>query len=427
MRQLIVKVPRGCGQTVIETAEKHDAVNLAQVNATDDGEAWDLVFVNISNHDVGSLLDDLESLPEVHLSLFPHGVLTMSPPKGQVSKRITSVHPRSPIEVWLGGLQSIGSWKSFMGYALAASVVVWIGMFTNTIYLLVAAMLIAPFAGPAMNLALATARGDKMLLWRSLVRYFLSLLVTIAATALLSLLLQIQTPTSTMISVSEVSSFAILLPIVAGAAGAMNLVEADRNSLVSGAAVGMLIAASLAPPAGLVGMASALGRWDMALGGAFLLLLQLLGINIAGSVVFRLYGLKPSGPRYKRGKSPVFYTSIALSIVLLIGMLAWQFRTAPTLQRSTQSQRALAIVQEAVSQSELGELVEANLRFTRSSVGAQNTLLGIVYVQRQPGVTLPAEQIRQELTRQIQQRILDEGFNVAPLIDVSVLEPPPKQ
>ncbi|MGH2416529.1 MAG: DUF389 domain-containing protein, partial [Microcystaceae cyanobacterium] len=44
--------------------------------------------------------------------------------------------------------------------------------------LLVAAMLIAPFAGPAMNTAIATAWGDRKLLWRSILRYFAALSVT---------------------------------------------------------------------------------------------------------------------------------------------------------------------------------------------------------------------------------------------------------
>ncbi len=42
-----------------------------------------------------------------------------------------------------------------------------------------------------------------------------------------------------------------------------NFVQSERSSLVSGAAVGMQVAASLAPPAGLVGMAIAIGRWDI--------------------------------------------------------------------------------------------------------------------------------------------------------------------
>ena len=50
------------------------------------------------------------------------------------------------------------------------------------------------------------------------------------------------------------------------------------------------MAASLAPPTGLVGMGAAMGELDMAKPASLLPLLQLLGINLAGAVVFRLFG-----------------------------------------------------------------------------------------------------------------------------------------
>jgi len=53
------------------------------------------------------------------------------------------------------------------------------------------------------------------------------------------------------VDVSEISSVGALLPLVAGAAGALNQMQAQSNSLVSGTAVGLLVAAALAPPAGL--------------------------------------------------------------------------------------------------------------------------------------------------------------------------------
>ena len=127
----------------------------------------------------------------------------------------------------------MGSWTGFLGYATAAGVVAWIGLFTNTVYLLTAAMLIAPYAGPAMNAAIATARGDAGLLQRNLLRYLASLALTITVAGVLSLLSRQQVATEQMVQVSQLSSTSVLLPLVAGAAGALNLVQSERNSLVS--------------------------------------------------------------------------------------------------------------------------------------------------------------------------------------------------
>lgn len=424
MRQLLVQVPRGCGKNVLDIAKACDGVNLVHFEATGTEKPLDVVIVYVPNQKVEELLGELESLPELHVTLIPRGVIALEPPASEAAQQVKDVEPRSPIEIFLAGLQSVGSWKGFLGYAVAGGVVVWIGLFTNSSYLLVAAMLIAPFAGPAMNTAIATARGDAHLLQRTLLRYFAALATTILVTWALSLILQQEVVTSSMSATSNVSSVAVLLPLIAGAAGALNLVQSERSSLVSGAAVGMLVAASLAPPAGVVGMAIAMGRWDMAVNGLFVLLLQLVGINLSASIVFRIYGMSARGARYDRGKKLVFPAVLAVTILLLAGLLTWQFSSSPELQRTSRSQRANAEIQKVVKNSSLAELVEADVRFPNPNIKGQNTLLGTVYVQRKPGVTQSDQQIRDRLTKDIQTNLLEQGFNATPLVDVSVLEAP---
>ena len=424
MRQITIRVPQDYGGDVVAIAEQYKATNVAHWPVRSGEDEWELITLHVSNHNVGSLIGDLDSLPDVHINLLPQDVYPLAPPASQVPQQITDVTPHSPMEIWLNALQSIGSWKGFVGYAVAAGVVVWIGMFTNTLFLLVAAMLLAPFAGPAMNVAIASAAGASGLLGRSLLRYVVALIVTVLTTAAVSLIYGQQSATTTMVDVSELSSVAILLPLVAGAAGAHNLAQTKDKSLVSGTAVGLLIAASLAPPAGLIGMAGALARWDMVFNGVFILLLQLLAINLAGSLVFRAYGLRPAGERYSLGRPLVFHVSVALSALFLAGMLTFQFSSTPSLQRSTRAQEAVGIVQEIVDNSQTAELVEANMRFTRPAEQQQETLLAVIYVHRKAGITLTQEVIQRELTTAVQQALLARGYNVLPLVDIVVLEGP---
>ncbi|AFZ30112.1 hypothetical protein Glo7428_1551 [Gloeocapsa sp. PCC 7428] len=427
MRQLLIQVPHGYGKEVLAIAQAYDATNTARVEATGNNEPIDLVIVHISNQKVEEFLGDLESLPNLQVTLIPRGVIAMHPPADQAPQQVTDVKARSPIEIFLAGLQSVGSWKAFLGYAAAAGVVVWIGLYTNTSYLLVAAMLIAPFAGPAMNVAIATARGDVNLLKRTLLRYFAALAVTIVVAGVLSFLLQQEVVTSTMSDTSKISTVAVLLPLVAGAAGAINLVQSERSSLVSGAAVGMLVAASLAPPAGLIGMAGVMGRWDLAINGVFLLLLQLVGINLSASLVFRSYGLTARGARYQRGKKALFPAILAVTFVALLALLIWQFSASPNLQRSSREQSANQTIQQAVEDSDLVELVEANVRFPTPNISGQNTLLVVMYVQRRAGVTASAEVISDRLTQAVQTALHNQDFNVTPLVSVNVLSAPNTQ
>ena len=431
MRQLTIQVPSGKGKSVLDTAKKHGGVNLLMFEAisdyaprTSEGDRGrvDAVTVYLDNARVENFLNELESLPDVHINLIPRGVMALEPPPEEAPQQLTDITERSPLEIFLAGLQSIGSWQGFISFAVAGGVVVWTGLFTNSAFLLVAAMLIAPFAGPAMNVAIATARGDLTLLWRSLLRYFAALGVTIGVTLVLSLIFGQQVATSAMVSNSQVSAVAVLLPLAAGAAGALQLVQSERSSLVSGAAVGILVVASLAPPAGIVGMAVALGRWEMVFSGVFLLLLQLAGINLAATLVFRYFGLSVKGARYSRGKKWVFPVTLGITVLLLTGLLGWQFSSSPNLQRSSRAQRAVATIQKTVDDSNLAQLVEANVRFTRTTIKEQNTLLGVIYVQSQSGSKFSPEEISDRLIEQIQANILQQDFNVTPLVDVVVLQ-----
>ncbi|MFW6323971.1 MAG: DUF389 domain-containing protein [Desulfovibrionales bacterium] len=423
MRQVLIQIGKGDKNRVLQIAADHGAMNITGFSGESGEAPADLVIANVPNKNVGPLIQELQKIPELHITIMTQGTLPLRPPPSEAPDQVTDLSPLSPIEIVLSGLQSIGSWKGFLSYAAAAGIVVWIGMYTNTVYLLVAAMLIAPFAGPAMNAAIGTARGDWTLLRQGLLRYFASLGVGIAVSALLSLVLQQEVITDTMVRISELSRISVLLAITAGAAGASNLAQPERNSLVSGAAVGMLVAASLAPPAGLIGMSLVLERWFMALNGLFLLLIQLAGINLAGAVVFRLYQLTPKGVRYPRGKTKTASVSFAVT-VLLLGALVWiQLWEPPSLERSSISGRSRAVINQTVQESGLARLVEANARFTRTDKKRQNTLLCVVYVRLEQGVSLSKEQVKKQLSRSIRDRIKTRWGELTPLVDVVVLDP----
>lgn len=419
----MIQVPEGRGEQVMDLAEQYDPINVSRFTAVSPQGPQAIVILHVPNRSVGALLEDLSDVPEGQITLDPTEVLTMRPPDDKVADSIADVSRRSPIEVWLNGLQSIGSWKSFLGYTVAAGIVVWIGLFANTIYLLVAAMLIAPFAGPAMNSSLASASGDVDLLRGSLLRYAVGLLVLMVTTFVVSLVLQLNRVTNLMMDVGQISAVAALLPLVTGAVGALNLVEPERSSLVPGTAVGLLVAASLAPPAGVAGMAAALQNWSLVLNALFVLALQLVMINLSGALVFRFYGgLTPKGSRYQRGKHAIFIASLAVSFLVAAGLIWFQFSTTPDLQRTTRAQRAVSEAEQVIDESELASFISANFRFTEPTPSPGEILLGTLYVQRAEGVLLPDEQIEAQLVQQIQQRLVGQGFNVTPLLSISVLE-----
>jgi uncharacterized hydrophobic protein (TIGR00271 family) len=422
MRQIMIQTGEQAGR-IVELAAGKGAMNVARIPLKGGDDPGELIVAQVPNSGIGALIDELQELTNATVTLIPQGTIPLRPPATEAPEQVKDVTPRSPIEIFLSGLQSIGSWKGFLLYAVAGGTVAWIGLYTNTIYLLVAAMLIAPFAGPAMNAAMGTAKGDWPLLRQGLVRYFSSLALAILVSAALSLLMRQEIATSTMVEVSQVSIVAILLALTAGAAGASNLIQSERNSLVSGAAVGMLVAASLAPPASMIGMSLVIGRWGMAMDGMFLVMLHLAGINLAGALTFRLYGLSPKGIRYPRGYAWVSGAAFSATVLLAAGLLALQLWSSPALERSTIATRAEQAIQEVVDGSGAATLIEATARFTRPSVRDRNMLLCVVYVHRSAS-TEASSDIRLGLTEAIRSRLLEEEWEVAPVIDVRVLSRP---
>lgn len=425
MRQLTIQVPKGYGEKTLRLAQAHDGSNLSLSTAADADGPIEIVTSLMPNRQVDSLLEALEKeIPEASVALTPSAVLSMRLPTDEIPRSLQETQPRSSIEVFLQGVQSIGSWPSFLAYAVVAGVIVWIGLYTNSIVLLVASMLIAPFGGPAINVAIATARGDLRLLKRSLLRYFTALATVVGITWLLSIIFGQTIATHQMISTSEVSATAALLPLAGGVAGALQLVQSERSSLVSGTSIGMLVAAALAPPAGLIGMATAIGKPEMVVSGVFLLLLQLAGINISCTAVFRLYGLNSKGAVYQRGKQKIFPIALGLSALVLAILLSWQLSSTPDLLRSSQTQRAVAVIQNVVESDPYVSLVESDVSFTRADISDQNTLLSNLYVQPRKGQDISAESVSRRLTKEIQDALLSEGFNVTPLVNVTLLLPP---
>jgi uncharacterized hydrophobic protein (TIGR00271 family) len=423
MRQLTVRVPRGHGGRVADIAERCGAGDIAVVAGYAGEDSLDLVTFTIGNARVECVLSQIDEVPDAHVSFHPRGVIALRPPPGQAASEVVDVQPRSPVEVYLSGLQSVGSWNGFLAYAVAAGVVVWIALFTERTFLLVAAMLIAPFAGPAMNAALGTARGDFTLFWRSLARYASALAVTILTAFVLSVVFRQQIATGLMVDESMISSVAILLPLTAGAAGALNLCQSERNSLVTGAATGMLIAASLAPPAGIFGMALAVGEWPMVISAIFLLLLQIAGINLSGAIVFRIYGISPKGARFNRGSERWPLALGAASLAAIAALLAWQMADPPNLQRSSTAQRAAQDARQMIDESGLAKVVQLDAKFTRADIEGQNTLLVTAYVQPSGA---PHAGDDGDLERRLEEAVkaqLKGRYNVSPVADVTVLRP----
>ena len=332
MRQITLESPSDSGEEVRDAIEKHGGTNTVEFC----GSESHAYMTILPNDRLNNLLNDLSHINELRVSIESGGAIALYPPQNEKPEKAIDVAPRSSLEIYLNGIQSVGSKFGLVGYSISAAIIVWIGFYANIVHLLVAGMLVAPFAGPAMNSALATAAGRQTLLIKSIGRYGLAIGSGVLATLIMSFFFPIQEPTSLMVEMGQVSAFTILLPLVAGFAGGINVCQSQQDSLVSGAAVGILVAASLAPPVGLLGIGIEMGNIHLIRSSAFRVILQLLGIHFTATLVFFLYGkVRPNGVRFLNGNVKMRNVVTLFVLSALAGMMFWQFSESPNLARVT--------------------------------------------------------------------------------------------
>lgn len=376
----------------------------------------------VANDDVEALTSALRPIPGCELALLPHEamVLTRDDPNGERQRVQTA--PRAAIEVLLRGLKAVGSWSSFSTYAIVAGVLSWVALWQSSNFLLLGAVLVAPYPSPALNAALGTATGDRRLFGRSAVRYAAALALGIAAAAACATATQLDVVTDLMRSTSYVSATSALLPLCAGIAGGLYLSQSEESSLISAVAAGVLVTAALVPPVGVVGMSLTLGEWAMAKRAAFLLCLQVVAINVTAPLALWAYGVRPGVAWLERGRQMTASLLWSGTLVVLAGLLVWQFTTVPALLRPTLALEAQALVHDAAPGFDEVDVISADFRFLAARPQQPGLLLGTLYVRpTQPRATGAA--LREHVQRRVQELLTAHDNAAIPLVTVTVVEP----
>jgi hypothetical protein len=303
MRPLQVHVRADEVERVLEAAEKHGATRPVTVPADPlrahgqrTQERWSLVLLHLPNENVGAFVEDVrQDLDDPQFILLPVGALPLETPLSELHPQVRDVSRLSTLELVVASLQSIGSWRGMLMFSALAGIIGAYGLIFDIGYVLVAAMLVNPMGAPALVSVIGLTIGDLRMFGRGALRFFVSLVVQAAAALTLGFAYGLSVSTAMMEQVTSLSAWAVLIAVAAGIAGAQAQASSDRDSLVSGTATGFMVAAALAPPAAVLGLAVPLGRWDYFGLMAFLLGLQYLGIVAGGWVGLTVLGVRPSG------------------------------------------------------------------------------------------------------------------------------------
>ncbi len=177
---------------------------------------------------------------------------------------------------------------TFLTFLCLACMIAAVGVVTNSPVTVVGAMVVGPEFGPLAALAVALVRRRLDLARRASLALLVGFPVAMAVTAAFVLggeaLGWIQLQSTRQLNevdfIFQVGPLSFVVALLAGAAGMLSLVSAKSAALV-----GVFISVTTVPAAGFAVVAASVGDWDIAAQSATQLLVNLLGITLAGVLV----------------------------------------------------------------------------------------------------------------------------------------------
>ncbi len=222
--------------------------------------------------------------------------------------------------------------KETMFILTCAMIIASIGLNTNSVAVIIGAMLISPLMSPIQSLGLGLSNGNLKRVYESLFRLGIFILISVVSSTFYFLVSPINDATPQILARTYPTLWDVLIAIFGGIAGVIGKTEEDGGNVVPGVA----IATALMPPLCVVGFGIAHGNLKIFLGAGYLFIINVFFIMIATLVGLKVY----SGNIFKaEGK-----ISIKKQIIFYIGSLIIiipSIYTATTLVQDTARDNSL--------------------------------------------------------------------------------------
>jgi uncharacterized hydrophobic protein (TIGR00341 family) len=179
--------------------------------------------------------------------------------------------------------------RIYLAMVVLATIVAAIGLYYNSVAIIIGAMVIAPLLGPNVALSLATTLGDLSLLRRALLTALAGIATTMVLSVIIGVLLHVDPTTPEMASRNGVGVGDVVVALASGCAGALAFTTG-----VSATLIGVMVAVALLPPLATFGLLLGGGHTALAMGALTLFLMNLICVNLAGVITFLVQGIRPA-------------------------------------------------------------------------------------------------------------------------------------
>ncbi|WP_369715331.1 DUF389 domain-containing protein [Leptotrichia alba] len=222
--------------------------------------------------------------------------------------------------------------KETMFILICAMIIASIGLNTNSVAVIIGAMLISPLMSPIQSLGLGLSNGNLKRVYVSLFRLGIFILISVVSSTFYFLVSPINDATPQILARTYPTLWDVLIAIFGGTAGVIGKTKEDGGNVVPGVA----IATALMPPLCVVGFGIAHGNLKIFLGAGYLFIINVFFIMIATLVGLIVYSgnIFEAGHKISIKKQIIFYIG---SLIIIIPSIY----TATTLVQDTARDNSL--------------------------------------------------------------------------------------
>ncbi|SRR5579883_668940 len=199
---------------------------------------------------------------------------------------------------------------------LGSCAIATFGLLTNSVAVIIGAMIIAPLMLPIRGLAFGASEGNLVLFRRSLTAIITGTLLSIVLAWLLGSLVGLAEFGSEVLARSKPNLLDLGIAVTAGGLSGFAIIQPKISNTLAGVA----IAVALMPPICVIGLGLSQGDWSLSLGATLLYLTNLLGITLSCMLVFIVTGYIPLAPARQALSWTLVFTTILL-IPLIVSFI----------------------------------------------------------------------------------------------------------
>ena len=194
---------------------------------------------------------------------------------------------------------------------ICAILIASVGLNTNSIAVIIGAMLISPLMGSILAISYGTVSND-------------AYVMSVVTATIYFLLSPVKEPTEQLLARTNPNFFDVIIAISGGVAGIVGQTRKDKsNNIIPGVA----IATALMPPLCTCGYALANGEFRMLLGAFYLFIINAYFIYIASDVMLTLLGTPRvkamSAAEWKRARKKMHRNTILVLLPIILIAIGW--------------------------------------------------------------------------------------------------------